>query len=56
MRWKQPALGLDIEIDDHVAAEDDIERAAHRPIVHEIQLLEGDQLLERGRYFDRALK
>src|SRR5262245_53936795 len=26
-----------IEIDHHVAAEDDVERAAHRPVVHEIQ-------------------
>ena len=40
---EQRALRVLVEIDDDVAAEDRVERTAHRPLVHEVELLEGDQ-------------
>src|SRR5579871_7010788 len=38
------ALSLSVKVDDDVAAQNDIERTSHRPVIHEIETAEGDQL------------
>ena len=45
---EQRALRVLVEIDDDVAAEDRIERSAHRPLVHQVELLERDQVSQLG--------
>src|ERR1035438_3284615 len=53
--FEQRALGFHVEINHHIAAENSVKRSAHRPLVHQIELLEGDQLTQRRRHLDRAL-
>ena len=43
---EQPPLGRLVEIDHHVAAEDRVERAAHRPGMQQVQRLDGDQFAQ----------
>src|SRR5665213_504906 len=52
---EQRALGLQVEVDHHVAAEDGVKPAAHGPVLHQIELLERDQLTQGRRHFDAAL-
>ncbi len=41
---EQPALRILVEIDDHVATEDHVQRATHRQWLDQVQLPEGDHL------------
>ena len=51
---EQPPLRILVEIDHHIAAEDEIERAAERPLVEQVEPLEGDHALQFCRHFDLA--
>src|SRR5438105_14559155 len=44
--FEQLALRCLVEIDHHIPAEDHVERPAHGPGMHEIQLAERNELLE----------
>ncbi len=39
-------LGLDVEIDEHVAQENNVERRQHRPLLHQIEFAKVDQLAQ----------
>lgn len=41
---EQRHLGRLIKIDHHVATEDDVERAGHRPVLEQVQATEGDEV------------
>src|SRR5688500_9877107 len=43
---EQRALRFLVEVDDHVTAEDGVEGTLPRPFVHEVQLLEGDEITQ----------
>ena len=47
-------LGLGVEIDQYVSAEDGVERAAKRPVVQEVELSERDGTPEGGADLDLA--
>src|SRR5262249_43392990 len=40
---EQAALRFLVEVNHNIAAEDDIQRAAHGQLMHQVELLEGDQ-------------